>query len=205
MFEDETEYENSTSTNSAYEAEPARGHLHDAGSLPLVFYEPPSPRRYDQQTTTSRLHPTSGHRRRSGSVPCRRPRNHPPSSRQVRAGQSSDHVTTASLLQLPAITVPQIVVDDDDSQQPAADHDEQSPSKDVDVTPTAFRPRCQTVSLDPTDHSLSLVLPSRTLSLSTSLSTSRTLYTGDWIRLLLQRTDASRHADDDDAPVSRPL
>jgi len=31
------------------------------------------------------------------------------------------------------------------------------------------------------------------------------LYTGDWIRLLLQRTDASRHADDDDAPVSRPL
>lgn len=205
MFEDETEHENA---NPAHQTSPGSVHQQDASSMPLVFEEPPLPAGHDQRTATSRLHPLSEHRRRSGSVPCRRPRDQPVSSRHLRAGQSPDRVpqetTTASLLKLPAISVPQIIVDDQ-CDQPAIDHEEGlCRSKDASDSPISLRPRCQTLSLDPSDRTVSVVLPSRTLSLSMNLSTSRTLCTGEWIRVLLQRTDASMTTSDD-VSVSRPL
>lgn len=197
MFEDETEHENDQSSiNLSHHMPPVSAHLHDAGSLPLVFEQPPSPTGSDQLYASSRCYQSPGHRRRSGSVPCRRPRDHLHSARQVRGGTMT--TTTSTLLHLPAISVPQIIVNDQ-TLQPTADYEEVLLlSKDVQESPVAFRPRCQTVSLDPTYRSRSpTVLPCRRRSLSTNLSTSGTLYTGEWIRVLLQRTDAGRQATHD--------
>jgi len=177
------------SASPALHTPPASGHLQDDGSGGLVFDEAPP---------SSRLRPLSGHRRRSGSVPCRRPRDH---SRQMRADHTLQHdaTTISSLSRRPAVSVPQIVVDDR-SLQPTTGHEEALRSEDVDESPAAaFRPRCRTVSQDPTYRPPSLVLPCRKLSLSTSPSTSGTLCTGEFIRVLLQRTDAGRPT-----AVSRP-
>jgi len=200
MFEEDTERENGTSVSPAHLPPRATGHLRDVGSLP------PSPSEHDERSATSYLRPPSGHRRRSGSVPCRRSRRQPPSLRQVRVGRRNNaqrETTTASLLELPTISIPQIVVNDQ-IQQPDTDYDrrtgrEELRSEDVDDSSAAFRPRCQTVSLDPTDRCPSSALPSRTLSLSADLSSSRLVSNGEWIEVLLRRTNASG-----DAPVSDP-
>ena len=183
MFEEETErYETGSSFN--VHAQPptiADLQLRDAGSLPLVFAEEPppsssslSPGLHRRAVTASRIHPRSVARRsRSGSVPCHRERLRD-QPRQVRRvlGPPTQAPT--------ALSVPRIVVVDQ-SQQPATEHREVTGpdalrSTYVDDSPADFRPRCRTVSLDPTDQSLFLVLlRSRTLSLSTDLWTSSVL------------------------------
>jgi len=118
----------------------------------------------------------------------------------LRIGPPSDHVqskkTTASLLELPTMSIPQIVVNDETKHD---DDEATSPPEGLrsEDSPAAFRPRRQTLSLDPTDRSPSLVLPVRTMSLSAS---PRSVYTGEWIRVLLQRRDASNDAQANDPP-----
>jgi len=180
----------------------------------------PSPTSLAALPSDTRLHPPPPprHRRRSGSVPCRRPRgrdDRPPRPRQlsVRRADRACGVRRG----LSELCVPQIVVDRSQAGDRQPDDEgvlEESGrrrSKDVDVSPAAaIRRRCQTVSLTPSDdrRSPSLLLPVRRLSVSASPPTaSGTVYTGEWIRLLLQRTPdvtagPSRTTQDDDASVS---
>lgn len=214
MFEEETEPEHGVSVSQSPGL--IGGHLQQDGDSSL----PPSPSHSELSTTSPRhLHPPSAHhRRRSGSVPCRRTTHDQrrsslrrPGGRRGATQRQATGRCTSSLVELPTLSIPRIVVNGQTQQPPDPDTTERPARGSVDDRPTAFRPRRQTVSaLHHPGQRLfpSFVLPSsRTLSLSVDLSSARLVYSGgEFIRLLLQRTDVSDDDDDDndDASVSHP-
>jgi len=199
MFEEETERESGASVS---ESPLPTTHKHDGGSLPLIFAVPPSPSERDQHTAVSSRHQLSGHRRRSGSVPCRRCRDQP---RLIRSSEHVQRQTTMSVRDIPRIIVDQSQVEQTDTDRELdTGPGLRSKRADDDDSPTVCRPRCQTVSLHQTDRSPSIVLPIRRLSVSGNLSASRTVYTAEWVRLLLQRSDDASGRTRDDTSVSDP-
>jgi len=147
MFEEEPE----TSSPISDTRQSPTTQLVDASSLPP---SPPSAHR----RRSSRPH---AQRHRSGSVPCRRPRD----QRRARLlGRRRATTTSTSMVGLSTFSVPQIVVVDQNERQVSPvddDNDDRLQTND-----SAFRPRCRTVSLDPTDRSPSLVQPGRSRTLS---------------------------------------
>jgi len=200
MLEEESEHAQHGVSVSQSPA-PITGHMFGS-SLP----QSPS------QPSITSPHPAQ-HRGRSGSVPCRRAthdqlrsslRRRPGRGASTQRQATTRHYTSS----LTTLSIPRITVDNHRTQDTDDDANERPERRDLDDPRTVLRPRRQTVSggLAATDRFPSFVLPSnKTLSLSVDLTSARLVYSsGEFIRLLLQRTDVSSDVDDDDAPVSDP-